>query len=50
MESLAKSMTVAQLKEVKDAFEKQKNMQFMPKPQLTGGMKNKTEAFGQFTI
>ena len=44
MESIAKS------KEVKTAFEKQKNMQFMPKPQLAGGMKHNAESIGQFTI
>ena len=35
---------------VKTAFEKQKNMQFMPKPQLAGGMKRNAESIGQFTI
>ena len=51
MESLAKAMTVAQLKEVKTAFEKQKEKAYMPKPQLCGGKtKNNTETIGQFTI
>ena len=51
MESLTKTMSVAQLKEFKDAFEKQKSKEFMPKPQLCGNKtKTNTESFGQFTI
>ncbi len=51
MESVAKSLTVAQLKEVKTAFEKQKQQAYAPVPQLLGGKtKQNTEAFGQFTI
>ena len=51
MESVAKSMTVAQLREVRSAFEKQKNREYAPKPQLCGERaKQNTEAFGQFTI
>ncbi|MBQ1453079.1 MAG: hypothetical protein IIZ23_03835 [Ruminococcus sp.] len=51
MESIAKTMSVAQLKEFRDAFEKQKQNAFAPKPQLCGGKKKtNTESFGQFTI
>ena len=51
MESVAKTMSVAQLKEFRDAFEKQKQNAFAPKPQLCGGKKKtNTESFGQFTI
>lgn len=34
VESMTKAMSVAQLKEVRDAFEKQKNRDFSPQPQL----------------
>ena len=51
MQSIAKTMSVAQLKEFKDAFEKQKAKAFAPKPQLCGKKtKTNTESFGQFTI
>ena len=51
MDSIAKTMSVAQLKEFRDAFEKQKQNAFAPKPQLCGGKKKtNTESFGQFTI
>lgn len=51
MESLAKSMSVAQLREFKTAYEKQKQKEFAPKPQLCGGkQKPNVESFGQFTI
>lgn len=51
MESIAKSMTVAQLKEFKTAFEKQKNESIVPVPQLYNDKnKNKTESNGQFRI
>ena len=51
MESIAKTMSVAQLKEFKDAFEKQKAKAYSPKPQLSPNKsKTKTESFGQFTI
>lgn len=51
MESVAKSMTVAQLKEFKTAFEKKKNEQFSAVPQLYSEKnKNKTVSNGQFRI
>lgn len=51
MESIAKSMSVAQLREFKTAYEKQKNQQFAPVPQLYGGKtEHKAESFGEFTI
>ena len=51
MESVAKGMSVAQLKEFKTAFEKQRDKAFQPAPQLAKSNKNnQTEAFGQFTI
>lgn len=51
MESIAKSMTVAQLKEFKTAFEKKKNESVVPVPQLYNDKnKNKTVSNGQFKI
>ncbi len=53
MESVVKSMTVQQLREFKDAFEKQKNKSFLPVPQLYGKNENKKTASdlnGQFRI
>ena len=51
MEDVAKAMSVAQLREFKNAFEKQKNREYAPKPQLCGGsVNNSAESFGQFTI
>lgn len=51
MEDVAKSMSVAQLREFKNAFEKQKNREYAPKPQLCGSSAvNSAESFGQFTI
>ncbi len=51
MESVAKSLNISQLKEVKTAFEKQKQQAYAPVPQLLGKQsKQKTESFGQFTI
>ncbi len=51
MECVAKSMSVAQLKEFKTAFEKQKHLQFAPVPQLYGGKKKQNaESLGEFTI
>jgi hypothetical protein len=51
MESITKSMTVAQLKEVKTAFEKQQNQGFANVPQLYSNKNNKkTDANGQFRI
>lgn len=51
MESVAKSLSISQLKEIKTAFEKQKQQAFSPVPQLPGKQsKQKTESFGQFTI
>ncbi len=51
MESVAKSMTVAQLREFKTAFEKQKNSGFEGVPQLYGKKnKNKADLNGQFRI
>ena len=51
MESIAKTMTVAQLKEFKTAFEKKKNESVVPVPQLYNE-KNKSNAVsnGQFKI
>lgn len=50
MESVAKSMTVAQLKEFKTAFEKEK-LSAVPMPQLFSDKnKNKTASNGQFKI
>lgn len=52
MESVVKSMTVAQLNEFKSAFEKQKNESFVPAPQLYNA-KNKnngTDKNSQFRI
>ena len=51
MESIAKTMTVAQLKEFKTAFEKKKNESIVPVPQLYNE-KNKSETVlnGQFKI
>ena len=51
MESIAKTMTVAQLKEFKTAFEKKKNESVVPVPQLYNE-KNKSETVsnGQFKI
>ena len=44
-------VTRDQLKEFKDAFEKQKAKAYSPKPQLRPNKsKTKTESFGQFTI
>ena len=40
MESLTKSMTVAQLNEFKTAFEKRKSERFAVSPQLYGGREN----------
>lgn len=51
MESVAKSMTVAQLNEFKTAFEKKKNEAFSATPQLYSEKnKNKTAVNGQFRI
>lgn len=52
MESIAKSMTVAQLKEFRAAFEKQKNSSFSPTPQLYSEKNTnyKTDTNGQFRI
>lgn len=51
MESIAKSMTVAQLREFKMAFEKQKNAEFINVPQLYREKNiNKIETNGQFRI
>lgn len=53
MESVVKNMTVHQLKEFKEAFEKQKNKNFMPVPQLYGKNENKklsSDLNGQFKI
>ena len=51
IENVAKAMSVAQLREFKNAFEKQKNREYAPKPQLCGGsVNNSAESFGQFTI
>ena len=53
MESVVKSMTVAQLKEFKTAFEKQKNEGFAGTVQLYSGKNNnekRTDANGQFRI
>lgn len=51
MESVAKSMTVAQLNEFKTAFEKKKNEAFSAAPQLYSEKnKNKTALNGQFRI
>lgn len=50
MESVAKSMNVAQLREFKAAFEKQKDREYSPKPQLCGGRKAPAESNGQFTL
>lgn len=51
MESVAKSMTVAQLNEFKTAFEKKKNEAFSATPQLYSEKnKNKTALNGQFRI
>ena len=51
MESVTKAMSVAQLKEFKTAFEKQKQKTYAPAPQLAGVKeKTGTERFGQFTI
>ena len=51
MACMTKAMSIAQLKEVKTAFEKQKSKEFKPVPQLYGGSaKKNTESNGQFTI
>lgn len=51
MEELAKSMSVAQLKEFKTAFEKKKNAEFSVIPQLyKEKTNNQTESNGQFRI
>lgn len=51
MEDVAKTMTVAQLKEFKTAFEKKKNETFAAVPQLYSEKnKNKTVSNGQFKI
>lgn len=51
MESIAKSMTVAQLKEFKTAFEKKKNESIVPTVQLYNDKnKNNTVSNGQFRI
>ena len=51
METVAKQMTVAQLKEFKTAFEKKKNESVVPVVQLYNDKnKNKTESNGQFKI
>lgn len=51
MESIAKTMTVSQLKEFKTAFEKQKNKDVAPVVQLCGGSKKpSTVSNGQFKI
>ena len=51
MESVTKSLSVAQLKEVKNALEKQKAKAYSPVPQLYGGKSKKnTDSIGQFTI
>ncbi len=53
MESIAKSMTVAQLKEFKNAFEKKKNESIVPVLQLYNDKKNSkkdTVSNGQFKI
>lgn len=51
METVAKSMTVAQLKEFKTAFEKKKNESVVPVVQLYSDKnKSKTESNGQFKI
>ena len=51
METVAKQMTVAQLKEFKTAFEKKKNESVVPTVQLYSDKnKNKTESNGQFKI
>ena len=51
MESVAKTMSVAQLREFKAAFEQQKKQQYTPKPQLAGGKtKSNAETYGAFTI
>ena len=51
METVAKQMTVAQLKEFKTAFEKQKNESVVPVVQLYNEKnKSKTESNGQFKI
>ena len=51
METVAKQMTVAQLKEFKTAFEKKKNESVVPVVQLYSDKnKNKTESNGQFKI
>ena len=51
MESVTKSLSVAQLREVKTALEKQKAKEYSPVPQLYGEKtKTKPEKIGQFTI
>lgn len=51
MECIAKSMTVAQLKEFKTAFEKKKSESVVPTPQLYNDKnKNSTVSNGQFRI
>ena len=51
MECVAKTMTVAQLKEFKTAFEKQRAASIVPAPQLYSEKKNSTAVRnGQFTI
>lgn len=51
MESIAKSMTVEQLKEFKNAFEKKKNDVFAPMPQLySGKSRDRAVTNGQFKI
>lgn len=50
MESVTKGMTVRQLNEFKNAFEKQLRESFSPKPQLYKSENKKAVSNGQFTI
>lgn len=53
VECMTKAMSVAQLKEIRDAFEKQKNRDFLPQPQLCAGKDKDSAAdasLEQFTI
>lgn len=53
VECMTKAMSVAQLKEIRDAFEKQRNRDFLPQPQLCAGRTKDGAAdasLEQFTI
>ena len=51
MECVTKALSVAQLREMRDAFARQKDKAFSPMPQLCGSKaREHAEAFGQFTI